>query len=124
MLLIDANVILRYILNDHDAMSAKAKDVVTQGACTTVEVLAEVLYLLSGVHKASRSEIHEWLVCLMEDIAIENKQAIVYALECYDNSILDFIDCVLLGYNHVLGQRVFTFDKNLNRMLSGNQAQA
>jgi len=45
MRLIDANVILRYLLNDHEEMSQKAKTVIMGGACTTVEVLAEVVYV-------------------------------------------------------------------------------
>lgn len=117
MLLIDANVILRYLLNDHEELSRHAKEAVEQGACTNVEVLAEVVYVLSGVYKAKRSEIRDWLVCLLDEIAIGNKQTIVYALEQYGETTLDFIDCVLIGYNHVLGQRICTFDKALNRML-------
>ena len=117
MLLIDANVILRYLLNDHEEMSRRAKEAVEQGACTNVEVLAEVVYVLSGVYKAKRSEIRDWLVCLLAEIAIGNKQTIVYAFEQYGETTLDFIDCVLIGYNHVLGQRIYTFDKALNRML-------
>ena len=74
MPLIDANVILRYLLNDHDSMSLKAKEAVEQGAYTTIEVLAEVVYVLSGVYYVQRQEIRDWLICLLDEITIANKQ--------------------------------------------------
>lgn len=42
MQLIDANVILRYLLNDSETMSMQAKRAVESGAYTTFEVMAEV----------------------------------------------------------------------------------
>jgi len=117
MPLIDANVILRYLLNDHVPMSIKAKETVEQGACTTIEVLAEVVYVLSGVYHAQRQEIRDWLMYLLDEITIANKLATIYALEQYGETSFDFIDCVLLGYNHILGQRIYTFDKALCRLL-------
>jgi len=123
MRLIDANVILRYLLNDHEALSPKAKEAVEQGACTTIEVLAEVVYVLGGVYKAGRSEICDWLVCFLDEVSIGNKQATVYALERYRETNFDFIDCVLLGYNHVLGRSIYTFDKALSRMLRDGREQ-
>ena len=117
MQLIDANVILRYLLNDHEEMSQKAKQAVIEGACTTVEVIAEVVYVLAGVYKAERDEVQEWLTCFLSEIALEKKQAILYALKVYRETNLDFVDCVLIGYNRIEGQRVFSFDKKLNRLL-------
>jgi predicted nucleic-acid-binding protein len=98
-------------------MSLKAKEAVEQGACSTIEVLAEVVYVLSGVYHAQRQEIRDWLICLLDEIVMVNKQAIIYALERYGETTLDFIDCVLLGYNHIQGRRIYTFDKALCRML-------
>lgn len=49
--LIDANVILRYLLEDHPQLSPEAKKVIESGAYTLPEVLAEVVYVLKGVYK-------------------------------------------------------------------------
>lgn len=117
MRLIDANVILRYLLNDHAEMSPKAKTVVMGGACTTVEVICEVVYVLMGVYKAEREEVHDWLVSFLDEISLENRQAVLYALRKFAETSLDFVDCMLIGYNHILGQQVFTFDKKLKRIL-------
>lgn len=117
MPLIDANVILRYLLNDNEEMSQKAKSIILSGAYTTVEVIAEVVYVLIGVYKAERDEVREWLSCLLDEVALENKQSILYALRVYSETSLDFVDCVLIGYNRIQGQKVFSFDKKLNRLL-------
>lgn len=60
--LIDANVILRYLLGDHPKYSKKAKEVIEEGAYTLPEVIAEVVYVLNGVYKVTRSEIRDTLV--------------------------------------------------------------
>lgn len=118
MLLVDANVILRYLLCDNEEMARQARDVIAGGAYTTVEVLAEVVYVLSGVYHAERAEIQQWLTCFLDEIVLDNKQAILYALRVFAETRLDFVDCVLIGYNRILGEQIYTFDKKLNRMLS------
>lgn len=49
--LIDANVILRYLLGDHPEYSEKAKKVIEEGAYTLPEVIAEVVYVLNAYTK-------------------------------------------------------------------------
>ena len=48
MPLVDANIILRYLMNDHPIMSPQAREIILAGAETTPEVLAEVVYVLRG----------------------------------------------------------------------------
>lgn len=111
MQLIDANVILRYLLNDSELMSAQAKHAVADGAYTTFEVMAEVVYVLKGVYHAERSEISEWLTLFLDDIMLENKPVMLYALRTYGETSLDFVDCILIAYNRVLGRQVFSFGR-------------
>lgn len=88
------------------------------GAYTTVEILAEVVYVLKGVYHAERTEIRDWLTILLDEIILESKQSVLYALKVYAETTLDFVDSLLIGYNRVLGWQVFTFDKKLNRILT------
>ncbi len=118
MKLIDANVILRYLLADHEVMSEQARIAIMAGACTTVEVLAEVVYVLKGVYGASRKEIAEWLGAFLGEVTMDNKQAAAYALRAYGETTLDFVDCVLIGYHRILGRDILSFDKKLNRLLN------
>ena len=55
MPILDANVILRYLLRDLPDMAEEAKAAVLSGASTTAEVLAEVVYVLAGVYNADRA---------------------------------------------------------------------
>ena len=57
MPLIDANIILRYLINDHPVMSPQAREIILAGAETTPEVLAEVVYVLRGVYHVDRPSI-------------------------------------------------------------------
>ena len=50
-ILIDANVILRYLLNDVEEMSKKSAEIINAGAFTLPEVIAEVIYVLKSVYK-------------------------------------------------------------------------
>ena len=74
--LIDANVILRYLLGDHPQMSEKAKKVIEAGAFTLPEVLAEVVYVLKGIYKVERAEIAKVLIDFLDEISIENQETI------------------------------------------------
>ena len=57
MLILDANVILRYLLGDIPDMAEEARRAVIAGASTTIEVLAEVVSVLAGVYKADLKDI-------------------------------------------------------------------
>ena len=50
-ILIDANVILRYLLNDVEEMAKKSAEIINAGAFTLPEVIAEVVYVLKSVYR-------------------------------------------------------------------------
>ena len=50
MPLVDANIILRYLMNDHPVMSPQAREIILSGVETTPEVLA-------GYHHMEGTEI-------------------------------------------------------------------
>lgn len=58
MSLIDANVVLRYLLDDHAELSAKAAEIIEQQTVTmTMEVACEVVYVLQKVYAVKRKDI-------------------------------------------------------------------
>ncbi len=117
MVLIDANVILRYLLRDVEDKYFVACQVIDKGCCTTTEVLAEVVYVLLRVYHVSREEVSTALFSLLKKVQIENGLAILFAVNLFRNSSLDFVDCLLISYNRVLGQHIVSFDKKLNSHL-------
>lgn len=121
MSLIDANVILRYLLNDNPAMAQNAKEIIEKGAYTKPEIIAEVVYVLDGVYSATREDIKSYIIGVLNDVRCTEHSAVSYAMTVYTDSTLDFVDCLLIAYHFVNGERIFSFDKKLNkRLLGGN----
>ena len=58
-ILIDANVILRYLLKDVDDVAEESSRIIERGAFTISEVLAEVVYVLMKVYYVERQEISD-----------------------------------------------------------------
>ena len=117
MKLLDANAILRFLLNDIKEQAAEVAQAVRGGAITTPEVLAEVVYVLSGLYGMPRNEVSWVLHCVLMDVKVENARALRYALGVLNRTSLDFVDCLLMAYHKVNGIDVLSFDKKLNTTL-------
>lgn len=114
---IDANVILRYILNDNEEMASQAYEWIQGDVSTTPEVLAEVVYVLNGVYKASRADIMAVLLELLNDVSVADPEVIKLALQIFAKKSLDFVDCILIAKHQINGDDILSFDKKLNHNL-------
>jgi predicted nucleic-acid-binding protein len=126
MSLVDANIVLRYLLDDHEELSPKAAEILEQQTVTLpIEVACEVVYVLQKVYAVERQEIRQQLENLLVEKLIEMKKSNVFlkALECYSTSTFDFVDCLLWAYHTVEQQKVFTFDNKLHKFIqsAGNE---
>lgn len=66
--LIDANIVLRYLLEE-DAESADAAErIIRNGAVLLAEVACEVVYVLSGFYEMSRAEICSYLTGFIDEV--------------------------------------------------------
>jgi predicted nucleic-acid-binding protein len=117
MKLIDTNVILRYMLNDVEEQSRIARDVISNGAFTIPEVIAEVVYVLATIYKESRENIAMSLDILLYDIDVGDKKVVRAAIKHYALTKLDYVDCLLVARHEVYGDEVVTFDRKLNNAL-------
>lgn len=115
--LLDANAVLRYLLEDNQEQADLAAEAVLEGAEVTVEVLAECVYVLEGVYHAKRSEIAEALGLLLDEVFCRRKSVACAALGYYSGSTFDFVDCVLAAEADLERRRVIMFDKKLNGLL-------
>ncbi|WP_238154305.1 PIN domain-containing protein [Synechococcus elongatus] len=98
MIIVDANVLLRYLLDDHSDLSPKAAEIIEQQIVTLpMEVACEVVYVLQKVYTVERDEIQQQLGNLLAEdlIGMEKPAVFLKALEHYSNSKLDFVDCLL-----------------------------
>lgn len=112
-------MILRYLLNDNKEMADEVEKVITQGnAGVTIEVIAEVVYVLKGVYLIQRDSIRISLLNFLLEIQADEKDVLKVALETYGKQNLDFVDCILYAYNRVKGYEIKTFDKKLKKLLT------
>ena len=119
MVLFDTNMILRYLLNDNQEMADKAEQYLNAGAvCVTVEVIAEVVYVLHGVYSMKRDKIADIVKNFLSLVTCQEMDVLNVALDTYGERNLDFVDCVLYGYHAVKGVSVATFDKKLLKLLA------
>ena len=116
MIAIDTNIVLRYILNDHAELSPRAKEIVTNNEILIItQVVAEVIYVLSGVYKSSRQEISDVLLSIntMGNVHFENSEVVVCAINEFSVANIDFVDSLLYSRQKLTGEKIATFDKKL-----------
>lgn len=120
MLLVDANIVLRYILNDHPELSARAAEVLEQHeASLPIEVACEVVYVLQKVYHVPREQIQVKLCALLDErlITVEKTEVLRQALLAYCTKNLDIVDALLWAYHSVDHHQVVTFDEKLSKCL-------
>lgn len=115
----DANIILRYLLNDQKAMSEKAGKILENNAIhLPFEVCAEVVYVLEKVYAVPRTNIYNSLNLLINypNISTTFKMVLIESLKIYSTENIDFVDAILVAYHRALGATIHTFDKKLKRL--------
>ncbi len=120
MIIIDANIVLRYILNDHTELSEKATKIIeNQSVLLPLEVACEVVYVLQKVYLIERDQICLFLKELINQklVIVEKSDIFIAALEYYSQTKFDFVDALLWAYSSVNKQTVLTFDKKLAKAI-------
>lgn len=120
MAIADANIILRYLLNDHEELSTKAEEILENNRIILLlPVACEVVFVLQKVYQVERDKIREVLQKLIEDelVFLEKPELLIKALDCYSETRLDFVDCLLWAYSKIDLEKVFTFDQKLNKYI-------
>lgn len=120
---IDANIILRYLLDDHPEFSCQASAIIeTESVFASFEVICEVVYVLSGVYAVDRANIESNLNKLLgfQNILTNDTEVLLCGLKIFTESKLDFVDALLCAYRLVRGDTICTFDKQLDSFLQNH----
>lgn len=80
--------------------------------------IAEVVYVLKSIYSTPKGKIKSIIRGLSDIIRIENADCVIYAIDLFSSTSLDFVDCLLVAYHSLNGETVFTFDKKLNKHLN------
>ncbi|MBL9171801.1 MAG: PIN domain-containing protein [Verrucomicrobiales bacterium] len=119
----DANVVLRFLTQDHPARSkaatalfAKAKNREVTLALDPV-ILAEVIYNLEAYYQKSREEIANTLLQMVTSlgVAMDPHGTVINALLRYKNQPVDFPDAWLASLAGEQKLQAASFDKDLDR---------
>lgn len=117
---IDANIILRYLLKDHEEFFRKTQKIMLEAEQGKIKLLvapitiAEVLWTLESFYKIPRKEIADVLSAFIcsDGIEAEEGDVVLFALKTYKENNVDFIDAYLSHHMAKLGNnKIFTFDK-------------
>ncbi|MBR4544857.1 MAG: PIN domain-containing protein [Oscillibacter sp.] len=117
MTLIDTNVILRFLLNDVPEQAEQAKAVIEAGAFTTIEVIAEVVYILRKAYQSDREKIYLAIMQVADEVVIPEYDVLACAMDYFRVRNLDFVDCVLAARVLLEDEDVFSFDKKLMALI-------
>ena len=122
---IDANVILRYLREDHQTLSPKAHAIMegihigkTIVTCDPVN-LGEVVWVLRTAYKLSNKEIAEGLepILLASGFLMPGKERYLLALRLFSQGIKHFGDaCACAAALQDCDGRLYSFDAELSKV--------
>lgn len=115
--LVDTNVVLRYLLGDNEEQAQIAKNLIEGGAFLLPEVLMETSHVLRTFYGIDKPNIAKQLLIVLKWVTMERKSVMIRAVEIFAATNLDFVDCILAAYHELKDVKVFTFDKKLNNQL-------
>ena len=122
--LVDANVILRYLLRDDEPLFQKASEIlekVRTGEEKVVileSVLTECVYVLLKVYGVDRSTIAEKLSGLLyyKGVANLDKQDLIDSVNLFHQTRLSFVDCLLCAKSKNNAMPMVTSDEELKNI--------
>ena len=121
--LIDANVILRYLLKDDPDLyvrSSQCLEKVRTGEEAVIileSVLVECVYVLLKVYNVERETIADRLIGLLSyrGIANPDRKVLIQALMSFAQTRLSMVDCLLWARALYEGLEIITFDEALEK---------
>lgn len=120
MKIIDANIVLRYLLKDDITLHKKALSVLENNDLFVPnEIVAEIVYVLEKVYSIPKKEIAA-VLCLFflrENLSFLDLQLILNSLQIYMQYNIDYADALLVSYKKTNSDEIFSFDKKLIKIL-------
>ncbi len=119
MLYADANIIIRYIMNDDEEMATKAESAVNNRTLFILpEVFAEITYVLTKLYGIDRIDVANSMLELLDFVTTSCPEIMRKTFVYYRESKLDFVDCILAAYKVLESKEILSFDKKLNSFIT------
>jgi len=123
-ILLDTNILLRFILNDHPQLSLQAKHIIDQASEQNHKLiinhatLAETYFVLNKVYKLDNKKISKVLTLLLKlpNIYIYKRPLILATLDLLTRHNISFIDAYNLIHAKNYRLTLQTFDNQLKKL--------
>ena len=122
MVMADANTMICCIIGDDQNKIAEFQQIrLEQNIIYTLEVIAEVVYVLTKVYQVSREEASNAIQIFLraKNIVCSSGAITVKALQLFANNHLDFVDNVLLAYHQIQGIEIYSYVRKLMNSIRG-----
>ena len=122
----DANTMIRCIIGDDDQKIQELQEIrATQKIIYTMEVIAEVVYVLTEVYDVSREDVSEAIQRFLKarNIVCSNGEIVVKSLQLFGENHLDFVDNILLAYHQIRGVTIYSYDRKLINAIKRGDAE-
>jgi predicted nucleic acid-binding protein len=121
--LLDTNVLLRFLLGDHEELSPKAVRLFQQAAdreCLVILTdlgIAEAVWVLTSYYKLQKKPVAESLAKLLVRAGVHcpDLEGVLDALARFKSTNCDFYDCYLAAQGVAAGLTIASFDKDFTK---------
>lgn len=121
--LIDTNLIVRYLVQDHETHARAAErlfESCDRGDAVIVilpVVLAECVFVLDSFYDRSRRDIASALSRLISspNVEVERRELYLDAFDRYARTKIHFVDCILAANAAADGLPIATFDRDFRK---------
>jgi predicted nucleic-acid-binding protein len=119
--LIDANVIIRFLVREESTLYVKSVKIIEQiekGELKVEilsEVLMEVLFIMTKYYKAPLRDIIEDLkiILRLQGVVNENKYILINSLDMMVEKKIDYVDALICSKSKLQGYGKISFDKDV-----------
>ena len=119
--LIDTNVIIRFLVGDHEEHLKKSKEIfediqrAKQEVIILDSVLMEVLFVLTKFYKLPKVEVIDDLkaILALEGVVNSDKVILTEALSLVEHKNIDFVDALICTKSKLQGFGKISFDKDV-----------
>lgn len=123
-IIVDANIILRLLRNDHPTLSPKAHRLFSDAEKRKTSIyldeliIAEVIWSLTSFYKQTKRETYEQInELLAQDWAINpRKELLLKTLETLKTRNISLVDSWILTLSDKIGHPLETFDQKLKKI--------
>lgn len=115
---VDTNILIRFILRDHEEFSPLARHILQTNECHLLpEVIPEIVYVLNKAYGFKRQAVAQAILHVLPLVVVKDTSLVRLALHYFSRCILITLTACCWQKNKLHGHEIITFDKKLKKNL-------